>query len=130
MIRCNRKGGFGLKLEDEDGKLVRVRLRHGVNDISPARVADALDRMDPKMARALTSRKSNGMPPDLEIGYQADDDGDEADVSKMSAADKVKVALAANSFDELRELSEGEDRKTVMEAIEKRAGQLEAAGKD
>lgn len=129
MIRCNRKGGFGLKLENEDGKLVRVRLRQGANDVNPSLVADALDRMDPKMARALTERKKDGMPPDLDLDYDADDD-DAADLSSMSAADKVKVALAADSLAELRELSLGEERKTVMEAIEKRASQLEAAGKD
>jgi hypothetical protein len=131
MIRCNRKGGFGLKLRDEDGNLVRVRLRHGVNNVDPSRVADALSRMSPKMARAITSRKPNGMPPDLELDADDYDDGDDdGDTEHMNAADKAKLALAADSFDELRQLSEGEERKTVRDAIEKRGAQLEAANKD
>lgn len=129
MIRCNRKGGFGLKLENDNGDLVRVRLRQGVNDFDPDRVIDALRRMPPAMAMAITERKKDGMPPDIELDYDGEDDAG-ADVSTMLAAEKAKVALAADSFDELRELSEGEERKTVLEAIEKRGAQLEAANKD
>ena len=129
-IRCNRKGGFGLKVEDKNGRITRLKIVYGINDISDELIGGALRRMPEKMAEALTSLKPNGAPADLEpvrdfdAEPEGDDDGGER---KLSAAEKVKLVRAAETLAELRELNEGEDRSTVIDAIEKRAAQIQAA---
>jgi hypothetical protein len=126
-VRCNRAGGFGLKVEDPnlentDGtpKMRRIRIKHGLNDVDPELVAEALGRLPKAMAEAMTSRKANGMPPDLELDAKPAADAPE----HMNAREKVRVVREAQSAEELRSLGEGEERQTVLEAIAKRGEEL------
>lgn len=122
-VRCNRKGGFGLKVEDSTGRVRRVKLNYGINDLTAEQVIAALARMPPAMAAELTARKPDGSPPEIDLDAPAPVlDGE----SKMSAADKVELVKAAGSLADLRALAEGEERKTVLAAIDRRAGELEA----
>jgi hypothetical protein len=112
-ILCKRKGGFGLKVPQDKGGFLVVNLKGGLNDVDPDLVSQALESMQPEMAKAISA--------ELDLVAEGEIAPDE-----MKAADKVKAARAAGSMEELRALAEGEDRSTVMKAIEKRAAELEA----
>lgn len=116
MVRCNHKGGYGIRVKDGAGRLVRYRLRYGENDIDPDLVRMALDGMAPEMAKALTA----GDLPCIELPVL----GAAAETGDMGVVDKAKVVRACTSLTELRDLAEGEERKTVLNAIDRRAMEL------
>ncbi len=127
-VICNRPGGLGLKVND-GGQLKRYKLKHGENDIDEAIVVAALGQLPLAMAAALTE----GDEPAIQLGTldpaeQAPPPADELeddDPKPMTAAEKVKEVKAAECLAELRDLAAGEERKTVTDAIDRRAGELE-----
>jgi hypothetical protein len=120
-IQCNRRGGFNLKVPTESG-FETLKLAHGINDVDGDMMTDAMAALPEAMAKAITAKKPGSKrPPDLEL---LADDG-EPEGADMKAVDKVKLVRAAETLEELRELAEGEDRQTVLTAIEKRAAQLQ-----
>lgn len=124
-IICNRKGGIGLHIEI-NGLVRRVKLSHGLNDIDEAMVKAALSKMQPAMVEAFTSKKPDGLPADIEFGAVVPSEPS----AKLSVNQKCKLVRHAESLSELRELAEGEERQTVLDAIDKRAAKLEAENED
>jgi hypothetical protein len=111
-VYCSRKGGMCLKIVTEDG-FEQVKLKGGQNDVDPARVEAALECMAPEMADALRATLSFG---DAALEKAATD---------VKASDKVEMVKAAASLGELEDLMAGENRKTVLNAIEKRMAELQ-----
>lgn len=110
-VVCNRPGGFGLH-----GGLI---LRHGDNDVDSALWEENKRKLPLGWLDDLMTPK-NGKPAQIVV-VGASAPGPKA----YGAAEKVAVVRKCNSLDELAQLSDGETRKTVVAAIEKRLAELE-----
>jgi hypothetical protein len=109
-------------VKDAEGKLEypALKLKKGDNDVDEDHFEAVLDRANPAWREAMLKDY-------LEVdGYEpadADDEGD--DDPPMTAADAIEAAKSAETVEALEALEDGETRKTVLAAIEKRAEELE-----
>lgn len=130
LIVCNRPGGFGF---------FGLRLIHGENAVDDAVWQAVAAKLDPRMLIALTSA----------IGSQAPDlilhDGIRAPApalprahaptlapapariadADLTAKEKIALVEAATTYDQLDALELNETRKTVLQAIYRRAEQID-----
>ena len=134
-VRCNLKGGYRLNMLGKDGAVKKTRLVYGLNDIDSDRVREGLEHIDPRLAKALVSTKKHGRPADIELDVEqepmlapeTDGDGDGDTGGHMNADEKIELVKIAEAAEDLRELAEGEERKTVLAALDKRAGELQGS---
>ena len=115
QVMCNRKGGFVLRHPD-GGK---IKLVGGANTMDEERFEEAMEAANPAWVEAICKPGPNGKPADL-----APLDGDDQPKA-MNAKDKVELVKAAESMTDLDTLADGEERATVLKAIEKRTAELQ-----
>lgn len=123
-LYCNHPGGVTLPpVVDDEGTFVwpRLVLKAGLNEVDPGHWDAVEAKLDPDWMLAV------GL--DDEPPAEAEPTPAPA-APHLNAKDKAAVVMAAESLDELDELAEGEERKTVLDALEKRAEQLAASDSD
>lgn len=108
-IICNKPGGIGLR---------GLRLHKGENIVDDALWAAVKQRHRNGIIEAMAN-PPNGEPPLLEI---FDDAGQqpEPEQPRMNSRESLVAIARCDSLGELEQFKQGEDRKTVLEAIERR----------
>ncbi len=115
-VTCTLGGGVSFpELRDAKGEVLfpRLRLRKGDNEVSEEHLYALEKHCNPAWFEEICKS--------LEVG-ESDDDGP----APMNAADKIDVVKEAETLAELEGLADGEERKTVLAAIDKRLEELEA----
>jgi hypothetical protein len=119
-IQCHRPGGFAL------GGVV---LKYGRNEVPADAWSAALGSLHQKLADALLYSST----PDIVVHRPEPTqpalplDAGTAEAVELLARDKIAIIEAATEPDELERLADGETRKTVLAAIQKRAKALAEA---
>jgi len=124
-VQCNHPGGVNLAVRDKAG-FKQVMLVHGPNKVDEEVYKAALAAADPRWVQAMTEPSKATRIPVLEP-CEAPAEEPEDDAQPLNAKDKAALVMAAESFEDLEGLAEGETRKTVLEALDKRTCQLAEA---
>lgn len=123
LVQCNRPGGFVLRTPEGD----LVKLNHGPNKVDAQKFSEAMQAMPEAWQRAVTTSQKHGTLPDIEpAGAETLPEVDSTEVERMSAVDKAKAVKAAATIEELNDMMEGEERKTVIDAANTRLAELQS----
>lgn len=129
-IRCNMPGGF---------RIFRIHLKHGDNVVDDDLWNEAVKRLDPRFLAGITSKPKGSMPPWLEIEGETPEPVNTTEPPPdpepppelmlespppLNVKETVSAIQACGDLDELAKFEQGETRKTVLTAIEKRVAQL------
>lgn len=117
-ILCNRSGGFDL---------LGLSLQHGENIVDDELWLLTVTRLNPDMLAAWTS----GPSPQIEVegpagaapavGPEVSAEADPGALPAQALArDKIRIIETTDLLDELEDLLQGETRKTVIKAAQKR----------
>ena len=129
-VDCNLPNGI---------KIFGVELAHGTNEVDPDAWQAATSRLDSRFLAGLQAKQRGDMPPYVVVHDEApplapapareaqDEPEPGANGHDMNVRNKLRLVRAANSYDELAALETGEQRKTVLAAIYKRAEQIDRA---
>lgn len=131
IVECNLPQGI---------KIFSLKLNHGPNVVDDDEWEAATARLDPRFLAGLQAAQPGGMPPYLVVMTGIVDELDgfvsvaraepepepeaEDTPAQMNVAEKLALVRRASTVEELNEMKQGEDRKTVLVAIHKRAAKL------
>lgn len=123
-VDCNLPNGI---------KIFGVELAHGTNEVDPDAWQAATSRLDSRFLAGLQAKQRGDMPPYVVVRDEAPPLApaparareDETNGHDVNVRDKLVLVRSAKTAAELDALEEGEQRKTVLTAIYKRAVQLD-----
>lgn len=120
-VFCHYPGGY---------QFGALRLHRGENVVDDEIFTDEMAKLDPRIRDALMGGKTPTLVTVKEVGSQEAlplAPTPEAEPAPMLARDVIAKVEAATEPDELEQYANGETRKTVLAAIQKRARQLAEA---
>jgi hypothetical protein len=122
-VFCHYRGGY---------EFGAIRLYHGENVVDDKLWNEAIAKLDPRLRDAWMGGKTPTIVVDKDPGHQvalplAPAPAPAREAEPMLAKDVIAIVETATEPEQLEQLAEGETRKTVLAAIQRRAKQLAEA---
>jgi len=121
-VQCNYQGGITLCWPSDKGVANQLKFSEGPNEVDDDDYDQAVSHANQEWLKALMAPQGKSRVPMLEPCDAPAGATDEVEV--LTAKDKIALVAEAKDLVDLELLADGEERKTVLAAIDKRADEL------